>query len=123
MKLIHVLYLAMLPLVFELGTEVYRTKVLHRNDKHIFTALIRLIIMLIGALTYIEVPWYDTLILMLCMHYLCFNYIFNKYALDSHWSYLGNNLWDRAQKHINPTVLLISKIALFLMAIIVILYH
>lgn len=117
MKIIHVIYLALLPLSTELGIEVFRTRVLGRNDKHAVSAGIRLIIMLIGALTYQEVHWAVTLSVMITLHYLVFNYGFNYYGMERHWSYVGNNLLDRWQKPIDPTFLLILKIILFALSI------
>ncbi len=123
MTVLHVMYLAMMPVSFELGTEVYRARVLNRHDKHFITVAIRFAIMLFGALTYNEVPWWATLAVMITFHYMCFNYLFNKYGLEkAHWGYLGNNLFDRLQKQINPLILLYIKITLFVLSVLVVLY-
>lgn len=123
MILLHVLYLALLPLSSELGIEVFRTRVLNRNDRHFLSALLRGIIMLWGALTYQDVPWWKTLFVMITLHYLVFNYMFNKYALETHWSYLGNNTLDRLQKKVDPYGLLAIKVGLFIISILLLLKY
>jgi hypothetical protein len=123
MILLHVLYLALLPLSTELGIEVFRTRVLNRNDRHFMSALARGIIMLWGSLTYLDVPWWKTLFVMVTLHYLVFNYMFNKYGLETHWSYLGNNTLDRLQKKIDPYGLLAVKTGLFILSILLLLKY
>lgn len=108
--ILHAIYISLLPLAFELGTEIYRTKVLNRRDKHFLTASIRVLITLWGSLTYFEVEWFKTAVLSFSVHWLVFNYAFNKYALGIHWAYLGGNFLDKLQKEINPYVLLIMKV-------------
>lgn len=106
MILLHVLYLALLPPAIELGVEVFRTRVLNRNDRHFISALIRLAVMAYGAFTYPEAPWWATMSVMFALHYLIFNYTFNKYALQAHWSFLGDNFLDNLQKKVDPMLLL-----------------
>jgi hypothetical protein len=123
MTLLHVLYLALLPLSIELGIEVFRTRVLNRNDKHFLTAGVRLVIMCWGAFTYPDVPWWKILFVMFTLHYLVFNYVFNRYALETHWSYLGNNWLDRLQKKADPYLLLGIKVGLFILSILLLLKY
>jgi len=106
MILLHVLYLALLPPAIELGVEIFRTRVLGRNDKHILSAWLRSIVMLWGAFTYPEILWWKTLATMTSLHYLIFNYTFNKYGLQAHWSFLGDNFLDNLQKKVDPMLLL-----------------
>lgn len=123
MILLHVLYLALLPISSELGIEVFRTRVLNRNDKHLLSGALRLLFMAWGAFTYPDVPWWKTMFVMFSTHYLVFNYAFNKYALETHWSYLGNNLLDRLQKKADPFLLLGIKAALFILSILLLLKY
>lgn len=120
--LLHILYLSLLPLAFELGTEVYRTKVLGRRDKHFLTACIRYVLMAWGSLTYDAVPWWITFQVIWTVHTMFFNYSFNRYALGAHWSYLGNNLLDRLQKRVNPWLLLAGRFVWLAEAVIVLLF-
>lgn len=123
MILLHILYLALLPLSSELGIEIFRTRVLNRNDRHALTAIIRGLLMLWGTFTYPDVPWWKILLLMITLHYLVFNYVFNKYGTQTHWSYLGNNFLDRLQKKADPYLLLGIKVALFILSIILLLKY
>jgi hypothetical protein len=123
MILLHVLYLALLPLSTELGIEVFRTRVLNRNDRHLISAIIRVSVMLWGAMSYSEVPVWKTLFVMATVHYLVFDYMFNKYGLETHWSYLGNNPLDRLQKRIDPYIRLGIKAGLFILSILLLLKY
>lgn len=120
MILLHVLYLALLPPAIELGVEIFRTRVLNRNDRHVLSAALRLAVMAWGALTYPDVPWWETLFVMATFHYLVFNPIFNKYGLQAHWSFLGDNLLDRLQKKVDPMLLLGIKLVLFLVSLVIV---
>jgi hypothetical protein len=107
------LFLSLLPLSTELGIEVYRTKVLGRRDKHALSFGIRLVVQLVIAWCMAKtlgVPVWKSLLLYWSVFYWGFNYMFNKYALDTHPYYLGNNLWDKLQKKFNPKLLLWVKI-------------
>jgi hypothetical protein len=123
MILLHILYLALLPISGELGIEIFRTRVLNRNDKHILSAILRGLLMLWGSLTYSDAPWWKTLFIMFSLHYLLFNYVFNKYGLQTHWSYLGNNFLDRFQKKADPYLLLGIKFGLFILSVLLLLKY
>lgn len=117
MKIIHVLYLAMLPVSLELGIEIFRARVLGRTDHHVLSAAIRIIIMVIGAISYQLVPWWVTLSVMFALHWAVFNYVFNKYGIEMHWGYLGKNWLDNLQKNVDPHILLLSKIIILALSI------
>ena len=123
MILLHILYLALLPIASELGIEVFRTRVLNRNDKHILSAAARGVLILWGTFTYPDAPWWKILFVMFTLHYLAFNYTFNKYGLQTHWSYLGNNFLDRLQKKADPYLLLGIKVGLFILSILLLLKY
>lgn len=120
MILLHVIYLALLPPAIELGVEVFRTRVLNRNDRHFISAAVRLAVMAYGAVTYPEAPWWETLMVMFSVHYLVFNYTFNRYALQAHWSFLGDNTLDALQKKVDPMLLLGIKLLLVVASLVLV---
>lgn len=125
MKIIHVIYLALVPLSIELGIEIFRARVLNRNDKHALSFILRAVVMAIGAFTYNEVPWWITLSVMITLHYAVFNYVFNRYGFEIpvYWGFLGNSTMDNLQKRLDPHVLLAVKIILLALSVIVLSFY
>lgn len=105
------------PLLFELATEGYRTKVLGRRDKHFLTGLIRSgFILAAGFGNPLIIFWWQGSLLAFCTHYLFFDGLFNHWILDKPPGYRGRNFWDRVHGWIADRITLAGLYGIRLIA-------
>lgn len=114
-RILHVLFLSLVPLLSELIIDGYRAIKLNRKDKHTVTASIRVaLICAVGLMS--SGPFWTGAFFAFAFHWLFFDYLLNKYVLDQPMWYLGKNFFDRFWRRLPGPVVLGLKIKLFLIS-------